>query len=71
MKFGSLTMHFPLTSLDFITVIFIFTPFFQHLLETSRFVLSLIYSVKGKQKSLEWAEILENTGEILFLTIFL
>lgn len=33
-KLCSLTMHFPLTSLDFTTIIFFFTFFLQHLLET-------------------------------------
>ena len=64
-------MHFPSTSLDFITVVFLFTLFSQHLLETSKSVLSFIFSVNGGQKRLEWAEILESTGEILLVITFL
>lgn len=33
-KLCSPTMHFPLTSLDFTTILYFFTFFFQHLLET-------------------------------------
>lgn len=54
-KLCSLTMHFPLTSLDFTTIIFFFTFFFQHLLETRggcllQFVLSSVFKQKVGRK---------------------